>query len=124
MIGYPFAVLAFAHCHEIGTDHNQAYVLDLDGLRTGDLTPEQCHISLSAESLLFCFKQAFGGETLQVNGRFYNNNSGWSELSQIFFLARRLEQGLELPSSPAIEAVMGVVSRQRKPMGSVIAQGD
>ncbi len=105
------------------TDHYQAYELTLDGLKVVNWNPAQCHISLSAESLLFCFKQAFGGETLQVNGRFYNNYPGWRLLSEFFFLARSLEQGLKLPKSPVIESVLKMVNKNRKPMRSVIVQG-
>ena len=48
--------------------------------------------------LLNCFKVSWGGETLQVNGRFEDIGGGWELLSQLFYLARKLEQGFQLPA--------------------------
>lgn len=52
-------------------DHESSYTFDLrHGLRRSAALRSECHIDLSADSLLFCFKFPWGGETLLINGRF------------------------------------------------------
>ena len=78
-------------------DHQQGYELSLAGLTPSRMAENECQISIHSSALLSCFKVAWGGETLQVNGRFHNNQGQWELLSQFFFLARKIEQGFELP---------------------------
>ncbi len=77
------------------TDHEAAYEFDLRrGLRPVDLPREECDICLSAESLEFCFRFPWGGETLQVNGRFEEPyRGGRNVLFEYFRLERRLYHG-------------------------------
>ncbi len=77
------------------TDHESAYEFDTRrGLRPVDLRREECDISLSAESLEFCFRFPWGGETLQVNGRFEESYRGARNvLLEHFRLGRRLYHG-------------------------------
>ncbi len=59
-----------------------------------DLPREECDICLSAESLEFCFRFPWGGETLQVNGRFEEPyRGGRNVLFEYFRLGRRLYHG-------------------------------
>jgi len=90
--------------YEIGRifveDEQQAYELSIArGLYPVDLSREQCQIAIGSEALLYCFSVSWGGETLQVNGRFENISDGWKKLSEIFVLARRLELGFRFPKS-------------------------
>ena len=53
------------------TDHNISldYCL-LRGLQPSARTQQDCDIELSSAALLFAFRFLWGGETLQINGRF------------------------------------------------------
>jgi hypothetical protein len=90
-------------------DHREAYELSLErGLRPISVPREQCHIAIGSEALLYALSVSWGGETLQINGRFQVfAENGWKKLSELFFLARRLEQGGRLPRSVAAGAVLG-----------------
>ncbi len=93
--------------YEIGrlyvSDHQQAYQLTLDGLSVADWSEQECQISISSSALSYGFKFPWGGETLQVNGRFQDIDRQWMTLSQIFFLARSLDQGMQLPKFAALD---------------------
>lgn len=82
-------------------DHAQAYELSVsDGLRPSDHRREDCQISLSSSALHYCFTVPWGGESLQVNGRFRDiQPDGWRRLKELFFLARRIDQGFQVPRS-------------------------
>ena len=90
-------------------DHNQAYEFTIgDGLRPANYERDDCHISISSAALNFGFSVGFGGESLQVNGRFQNiHPDGWRFISTIFFLARRIEQGFRIPKFVVTSAVAG-----------------
>lgn len=93
------------------TDHEAAYELTGSGLRTIDLTEEQTDVSLSAESLLFCFKFPWGCETLQINGRFHlQYPRAQSSLAGHFKLDRLLHHG---HSSLLREAAHHVLKRNK-----------
>ena len=52
-------------------DHKQAYLFDFfNGLRPVSIPRDQCDIEMGADSLRYAFKNNWGGESLQVNGRF------------------------------------------------------
>jgi len=51
--------------HKISLDYSLLY-----GLEPADHAREKCDIELSSAALLFAFKFLWGGETLQINGRF------------------------------------------------------
>jgi len=51
-------------------DHHMAYELSLKGFRKTGMEQENCDISLSSDSMNYCFKFLWGGATTRVNGRF------------------------------------------------------
>ncbi len=97
-------------------DIDRAYEFSLvDGLRAADHELSDCHIRIGSAALRFGFSVGFGGETLQVNGRFNNvQERGWQYLSSILFLARRMEQGFEIPKFVVANAVMTSLGLKRK----------
>ena len=76
-------------------DHEASYEFDLRrGLRPVDLPRERCDVVISAQSLEFALRFPWGGETLQVNGRFHENyRGGRNILFEYFRLGRRLYHG-------------------------------
>ena len=59
------------------TDHKSALVFDArHGLRDADVADDDCDIALASDALMNCFSQAWGGETLAVNGRFQVPKNG------------------------------------------------
>lgn len=52
-------------------DYNKTYILSgKNGLIEKELHVDHCDISLSSESLNYCFEQLWGGDTMNVNARF------------------------------------------------------
>jgi L-ascorbate metabolism protein UlaG (beta-lactamase superfamily) len=52
-------------------DHHQSYVLSLEaGLRPAAFEPRECDVAVSSGALVNTFKFLWGGQTLQINGRF------------------------------------------------------
>jgi UDP-MurNAc hydroxylase len=52
-------------------DHQQSYVLSLDaGLQPAAFEQHECDVAVSSGALLYAFKFLWGGQTLQINGRF------------------------------------------------------
>ena len=89
-------------------DHQQAYAFSLEnGLIQADFERQQCHISITSHALNFCFSVPFGGESLQVNGRFQEiSEHGWQYLNRVFFLARKIDQKVALPKFVFINAIL------------------
>lgn len=89
-------------------DHNQAYQFSLErGLTECDLRHGECDISIGSQALHFCLSVPFGGESLQINGRFQNlSPKGWRYLSRVFFLARRIDQKIVPPRFVVLAAVL------------------
>jgi L-ascorbate metabolism protein UlaG (beta-lactamase superfamily) len=53
------------------SDHHQSYVLSLDaGLQLASFEQRECDVAVSTGALLYAFKFLWGGQTLQINGRF------------------------------------------------------
>ncbi len=98
-------------------DHNQAFEFSINsGLRRSDCPVGDCHIRIGSAALRFGFSVGFGGESLQVNGRFNNvQPQGWRYLSTIFFLARRLEQGMKIPRFVVSDAIAQSLGLRAKP---------
>ena len=77
-----------------------------EGLTRVDTIRENCDISIGSQALHYSFSVPFGGEALQVNGRFQNiDRLGWKFLRCFFFLARRLDQKQKIPRSALLSAV-------------------
>jgi len=51
-------------------DHKYSYKLSLNGFELSDKTHENCDISMSSDSLKYCFKFLWGGSTTRINGRY------------------------------------------------------
>jgi hypothetical protein len=70
-------------------DHRQSYVLSLEaGLRPAAFEPWECDVAVSAGALLYTFKFLWGGQTLQINGRFREiRPEGRRSLFEIFAVA-------------------------------------
>lgn len=51
-------------------DYNHAYKLSLAGFEKTQLTNVSCDISMSSDSLHYCFKFLWGGATTRINGRY------------------------------------------------------
>ncbi|MCU0442736.1 MAG: MBL fold metallo-hydrolase [Bacteroidia bacterium] len=57
-------------------DHNCSYKLSLQGFERADLNQENCDISMSSDSLQYCFKFLWGGATTRINGRYQVPKNG------------------------------------------------
>ena len=82
-------------CYVWVDDHEQAYRFSaLDGLEPVDEGPEGCDLRLSSDSLWYAFKFEWGGETLEVNGRYALAGRGkkWTFFNQ-FAPYRRKSHG-------------------------------
>ncbi len=86
-------------------DIERAYAFDpVRGLRPAGVSPGMCHIRTDSDSLLFALKFLWGGESLQVNGRFIElRTDGDDELGATadkvfrqFRLGRSLDLGRDL----------------------------
>ncbi len=51
-------------------DHKTSYTLSLHGFKETELEAEKCDISMSSDSLQYCFKFLWGGSTTRINGRY------------------------------------------------------
>jgi len=69
-----FFAMVTLHCEPARlylTDYGRSYELDIfHGLRPANFKEEQCDVALSSDSLMYSFKNLWGGETLHINGRF------------------------------------------------------
>ena len=102
-------------------DLDQAFAFDLDrGLRSIARARGDCDIELGSEALSYCFRFPWGGETLQVNGRFRepgvaNDTQRWTRANRLlayFRLARRRSFGYQ-PSAGALAGSAGRRARSR-----------
>jgi UDP-MurNAc hydroxylase len=97
------------------TDLDMALMFDVShGLTPAPIAPESCDMKLSSAALDFCFKFPFGGETLQINGCFRENDKfksvpPWSYPGRFFLftrLARRVDLGYRLTWRRVIGSVL------------------
>ena len=59
------------------TDYDKSFILSVkDGLQEQEIRKEQCDISLSSESLNYCFRFPWGNDTLGINGRYQRPQNG------------------------------------------------
>jgi len=70
-------------------DHQQSYVFSLDaGLQPAAFEPRECDVAVSSGALVNTFKFLWGGQTLQINGRFREiRPEGRLPLFEIFSVA-------------------------------------
>ena len=76
-------------------DLGRSYLFDLDrGLRPCALPKEECDVWLGSDSLHYCFKFLWGGDTLQINGRFHEvRPESRLNLFEDFWMAKGLNAG-------------------------------
>ena len=76
-------------------DHHQSYVLSLEaGLRPAAFEPWECDVAVSSGALLYTLKFLWGGQTLQINGRFREiRPEGRRPLFEIFSVAAWRKSG-------------------------------
>jgi hypothetical protein len=76
-------------------DHHQSYVLSLEaGLRPATFEPRECDVAVSSGALLYTFKFLWGGQTLQINGRFRElRPEGRHPLFELFSVASWRKRG-------------------------------
>jgi len=67
----PWARLLLRPAHVYLWDLQRGYRLDLRGMTETDRLERDCDAALSAESLLYCFRFAWGQDTLAVSGRLH-----------------------------------------------------
>lgn len=51
-------------------DHNCSYTLSLKGFYKANILHDYCDISMSSDSLQYCFRFLWGGATTRINGRY------------------------------------------------------
>lgn len=51
-------------------DYECSYKLSLNGFEKGTMNQENCDISISSDTLSYCFKFLWGGSTTRINGRY------------------------------------------------------
>jgi UDP-MurNAc hydroxylase len=67
-------------------DHSAAFRFSLrDGLKEISETREACDVALGSDSLDYCFKYLWGGDTLNINGRFEKPPRGLFSRFRIYF---------------------------------------
>lgn len=98
-------------------DLDRTYAFDpVRGLRAVEVSPSECHIRTDSDSLLFALKFLWGGESLQVNGRFVElREPGEDELGQTsdqVFRQFRLGRSLDLGRDLSWTAVMRSAARR------------
>ena len=77
------------------TDLERAYLFDLDGgLRPADIPKPDCDIWIRSDSLHYAFAFLWGGDTLQINGRFHEvRPDSRLNLFEDFWTAKGLNAG-------------------------------
>ena len=101
--------------HMYLTDLDRAFTFDLRrGLQPTSMPSADCDIMLSSASLSYCFRFDWGGETLQVNGCF-RENDGWRSVADWGYpdrflkycrLLRRVNLGYELSWRSTVRSVL------------------
>lgn len=79
-------------------DHNKSFRLSLtQGLVPGSKDEDQCDVSLSSESFLFCIKFPYGMDTTQINGRLQKPPAGnYSRFYNFFRINHLKSRGIKL----------------------------
>lgn len=95
-------------CYIFLWDHDQSYRLSLkDGLVPDSKPEDQCDVSLSSESLLFCIKFPYGLDTTQINGRLQKPRAGTYSRFYNFFRVNQLKsRGIKLNTNYLLGSVV------------------
>jgi UDP-MurNAc hydroxylase len=94
------------------SDYNKTYILSLkNGLKEEPRNYDQCDVSLSSESLIFCLKYPYGLDTTQINGRLQKPKQGtYSNFYNIFRIDQQKSRGQQM----TIGYLVGSVIRKIK----------
>ncbi|MEO8358624.1 MAG: MBL fold metallo-hydrolase [Vicinamibacteria bacterium] len=92
------------------TDYGTAFELTINGgLEAKGYQREACDIALSSESLAFCFKFAWGNDTLGINGRYERPAGGtYSNFYNFFRFDQLKSRGIQ----PGFRYFSGMVARK------------
>lgn len=96
------------------TDHQKSFTLSTQSALTEtEVSEDQCDISLSSDALNYAFMHLWGGDTLQINGRFQvPKNGNWGNFRRFFGIASLNNSGGSLTPSFLIKyATQKVVSK-------------
>ena len=79
-------------------DYNKTYILSLNNyLYEQEISYDDCDVSMSSESLLFCLKYPYGTDTTQINGRLQKpKNGNYSKFYNIFRIDQQKSRGQEM----------------------------
>ena len=82
-------------------DYDRTFVLSLKGYLEEESIPyDNCDVSMSSESLLFCLKYPYGLDTTQINGRIQKPKKGnYTNLFNIFRIDQQKSRGQEMTLS-------------------------
>lgn len=98
----------FIHIHDL----NKFFELNLEnGLIEKEIEYNSCDVSLSSESLAFCFKFPYGLDTTQINGRIQKPKNGTYVRFYNFF---RIDQQKSRGQNLTIGYVVGSITRKVK----------
>ena len=92
-------------------DHNQSFELSLSGWKEKHIHYDQCDVSLSSESLAFCFKFPYGLDTTQISGRLQKPKQGTYVKFYNFF---RIDQQKSRGQDLTLDYVFGAIFRKMK----------
>ncbi len=106
------------------TDHKRSYELSTRGLVEVELGQADCDLSVGSESLLHCFRVAWGAEALRINGRFREPDKvpealAWRHYPNRFFnyflLPRRISLGQASSFGALAKQLLNKLVRRLKP---------
>jgi hypothetical protein len=90
------------------SDYNKTYELSLkNSLKEKDFKYDSCDVSMSSESLSFCFKYPYGLDTTQINGRLQKpKNGNYTKFYNIFRIDQQKSRGQEMTLTYLLEVVI------------------
>lgn len=91
-------------------DYDNSYTFDFkNGLREKVISKDYCDISINSDALLYCYSHLWGGDTLNINGRFQIPRKGnYSIVRQHFKLASSNNRGETYSTLNFIKSILKV----------------
>jgi hypothetical protein len=92
-------------------DYQQSFSFDLKrGIFSKYFPKERCDISLKSDALMYCFTHLWGGDSLQINGRFQAPKKGnYAALRQYFKLSSWANQGIQYTNAQFLTSIVKVL---------------
>jgi L-ascorbate metabolism protein UlaG (beta-lactamase superfamily) len=81
-------------------DHDQAVQLSGKGVTSSDKPESLCSIGMNSDALMYMFSHLWGGDTININGRYYVPEQDYDRANDFWhyaFMARRNNQGMKEP---------------------------